>query len=334
MNFCTIFDSEYLLKGLVMYRSLEENCDDFHLYIFLFDEKSEKILKELNLSKATIISQTNFEDKQLLSVKNFRSKSEYFWTSTPFVIDYAINKFNLDSCTYLDADLLFFDSPAKLLDELGNDSIMITEHRYHPEHDKTETAGKYCVQFNTFVNDQRGKQALDWWKDACLQWCYARSEDGKFGDQKYLDDWPKRFKGVHELQHIGGGVAPWNIARYEIFEKDGNVFIEENKRVYPLIFYHFHKTNIYNIRGDIKTKTYFAVNKNPAAQKFIYKKYEAALSLVLKEVRETDPLFKTGLDSNLNYFKEELRELTPSFLKKFLKSYRYLLRNSPKHPTT
>ena len=73
-------------------------------------------------------------------------------------------------------------------------------------------------------------QVLNWWQDACIDWCYARLEDGKFGDQKYLDDWVSRFDGMHELQNLGGGLAPWNIQQY-------NLQIDKH---FDLIFYHFH----------------------------------------------------------------------------------------------
>jgi len=77
-------------------------------------------------------------------------------------------------------------------------------------------------------------KALNWWRDACNEWCYARHENGKFGDQKYLDDWTTRFEGVHVLKNLGGGVAPWNVQQYNL--TDGN---------FNLIFYHFHGYRIF-----------------------------------------------------------------------------------------
>lgn len=219
INFCTYFDSNYLLRGLAMYYSLIKHCPDCYLYIFAFDDKCLKTLLILNLPRVIVISLEKFEDKQLLSVKPTRSKAEYCWTCTPSTILYCLKKFNLESCTYLDADLMFFDSPQILLNELGNDSVLITEHRYHPEHDKTSYSGKYCVQFMTFKNNSMGLKVLTWWRESCLDWCYARFEDGKFGDQKYLDGWLKRFEGIKVLQNHGGGVAPWNVLNYDFFTK-------------------------------------------------------------------------------------------------------------------
>ena len=110
-------------------------------------------------------------------------------------------------CTYLDADLYFFSSPEPIFSEFNGRSILLTEHRYTKQYDQSVASGVYCVQFITFNADDDGLTALTWWRDACIDWCYARKEDGKFGDQKYLDAWPARFSGIHELQHLGGGVA-------------------------------------------------------------------------------------------------------------------------------
>lgn len=42
MNFCTLFDSYYIHKGIALYLSLERVCDDFKLYVMAFDEPSYK----------------------------------------------------------------------------------------------------------------------------------------------------------------------------------------------------------------------------------------------------------------------------------------------------
>lgn len=213
-NFCTLFDSCYLSRGLAMYNSLVGQEVDFHLYIFAFDDACDALLRRLNLSHATIISLDEFETPELLAIKESRTPGEYCWTCTSFTIWHCIHTFSLDHCTYLDADLLFFADPKVLTDEIGEKSVLITAHRYSPQYDQSGDSGIYCVQFVTFRNTDQGLAVLRWWMNACLEWCYNRFEDGKFGDQKYLDDWTERFEGVHVLEHRGGESHPgmqWTI---------------------------------------------------------------------------------------------------------------------------
>lgn len=226
-----------------MYESLKKTCSDFHLYIFAFDDKSYQILNQLKLEGVTVISLSEFENEELLSIKPSRTRGEYCWTCTPHTVLYCIKKFNLPQCTYVDADLCFYSDPSVLLNEMGNNSILITEHRYTRQYDQSQTHGIYCVQFISFKNTADGMTALLWWKDRCIEWCFNRLEDGKFGDQKYLDDWTTRFKGVHVLMHLGGGVAPWNIQQYKLsLDDDGMwwVFDKATGKEERLVFYHFH----------------------------------------------------------------------------------------------
>ncbi len=284
LNFCTLFNSIYLTRGLVMYNSLAKHCKDFHLYIFAFDDVSYSILNELNLEKATIISLGTFENEELLSIKPTRTTAEYCWTCTPATVEYCLDTYELPSCTYIDADLLFFADPTVLFDELGeDDSVIITDHRYTPEYDQTATSGKYCVQFVYFKNDKQGRTVLKWWKDACIEWCYNRFEDNKFGDQKYLDDWCERFKGVHELQHLGGGVAPWNAQQYTISTVGDRLFGKVNgtDETFDLIFYHFH--DLKYCEKDAFHLGHYELTHGHLTN--IYKPYVIALKEVEKELR-------------------------------------------------
>lgn len=242
LHFCTLFDSVYLSRGMAMYESLQKHFTSFHLYIFAFDDACYQFFIKRHFPNITVISLQDFEDDKLLTIKPTRSRGEYCWTCTPATILYVLDNFHVDSCTYLDADLYFFSSPQVLLDEVGDNSVLLTEHRYTAKYDQSATSGKYCVQFVFFKNDLKGRAALIWWRNACLEWCYNRQEDGKFGDQKYLDDWLTRFEGVHELQHLGGGVAPWNMQQYTFEEENGKVYGTElcTKKKFEVIFFHFH----------------------------------------------------------------------------------------------
>lgn len=295
LNFCTLFDSFYLTRGLAMYRSLENTCDDFHLYIFAFDDRSFDVLNKLNLKKATIISLVDFESDKLLAVKPTRTRAEYCWTCTSSTILYVIEKYNVPSCTYVDADLYFYKTPKLLFDEMGDKSILITEHRYS-KLNRADLSGIYCVQFITFVNDENGLKALRWWRDACINWCYDRYEDGKFGDQKYLDDWTTRFNGVHVLQHLGGGLASWNVAQYSFIERKGNkiTFIDKKDNlIFEAVFYHFHhvrffKNDIVDLGWHDPTLTvinnfYVPYIKELATNEDIVKRFDNEFNIPLKD---------------------------------------------------
>ena len=245
MNFCTLFDSVYLSRGLVMYESLKEHTHDFHLYIFAFDDLAYELLINIKLSNCTVISLKEFENNALLEIKGTRSRAEYCWTCTSSIIEYVFERFKVSSCTYLDSDLYFYDSAEMLINEMPQGkSVLITEHRFSrfAQLFEKRRAGRFCVQFITFNNSPEGRRILNKWISQCIDWCYSRYEDGKFGDQKYLETWPIEYPGVHILKHLGGGIAPWNVRQYRfVFNRDQIFGKEKNrKESFNVIFFHFH----------------------------------------------------------------------------------------------
>ncbi len=272
-----------------MYESLAKVCPNFHLYVFAFDDKCLQVLRAMRLQHLSVISLQEFEDPQLLAVKPTRNRAEYCWTCSSSTILYCIQQFKLPHCTYIDADLYFYNDPNVLMQEMGDHSVMITEHRYTPMYDKSKLSGKYCVQYITFRNDQHGMEALQWWRNACLDWCYDRHEDGKFGDQKYLDDWTTRFKNVWVLQHLGGGLALWNIQQYEVFMEGEKIRCREisTGKVFEPVFYHFHYLK-YFTDGTIELGRRLIA---PAVKEIFYKPYILALETAKKQIQAVDNSF-------------------------------------------
>ena len=317
--FCTLFDSNFLSRGLSLYDSLIKSNISFLLYIYCFDDLSYEVLKKLALANALPVGMGEFESTELLAIKPSRSIGEYCWTCTPHVIKHSIQTFGLPAVTYIDADLYFFDSPSALLDEWdqAGASVLITEHRYTKSFDHSNRFGIYCVQFIAFRNNEYGARVLDWWCERCIDWCFDREEEGKFGDQKYLDDWPTRFSSVHILRHLGGGVAPWNVQQYKVHTTDGlrTRLLEKTTMIdFPLVFYHFHGLQIFE-DGEIDMATY-PLGKE--IKNVIYEPYLKALrksSDMLKQVCETTNFH--GLRKRPQGFFEKIRGFKRRVFRRF-----------------
>jgi hypothetical protein len=226
--YCTLFDSYYLSRGLLMLESLRLVSKlPPRIYVFCFDEATFTILTKLALPGVIPVSLKEFETEALLRVKQERTKGEYCWTCTPHVLKHVLEKRGEPECTYLDADLFFYADPDQAIPNGQNELVLITEHRYTPEYDQSKTSGRFCVQFVTFKNEPHSQALLKQWGDQCLEWCFARHEEGRFGDQFYLDAWPEKGTWVVISKDPRVGVAPWNIQQYG--ESDPDPY-----------FYHFH----------------------------------------------------------------------------------------------
>ena len=229
----------------MLYRSLSQVCDSFRLWVFCMDDRTAAALRAFELPHAEIVTLDALEgfDAALLGVKPDRNPVEYCWTATPAVCLYAFAADpEIEQITYLDADVRFYSDPAPLFAEIGDAAIAIVPHRYAPDHVHAEAVnGTYNVEWVTFKRDSAGLEALNWWHGKCIEWCYQRVEDGKMGDQKYLDDWPERFDRAHVVQHPGAGLAPWNVSAHQLSDEGGVPQVDGR----PLIFYHYHSLRLF-----------------------------------------------------------------------------------------
>ncbi|MDH5740469.1 MAG: FkbM family methyltransferase, partial [Nitrospira sp.] len=245
-HYCTYFDRKYLTRGLALIESLRKTeSSDWAIFVICMDEMTHVALRALALPNVHLIPLHEIEtrDHELLAVKPTRNLVEYYWTLTPTVILRILERNRtVKILTYVDADLFFFSSPQPLFDELGSGSVLIHEHRYSPKQAHlADHNGRYNVGLLSFRRDSNGLTALRWWRERCLEWCFARYEQGKMGDQLYLNDWPSRFSGVVVLKNPGGGVGPWNHDRYDFrLSKESRVLIDDR----PVIFYHFHSLKL------------------------------------------------------------------------------------------
>jgi hypothetical protein len=246
-HYVTLFDSLFLPQGLALHMSMERHVKDYVLWVLSVDDEAYDVLNKLQLPNVRLLKLSQLETKELLQVKPTRSKGEYCWTLTPFAPRFV---FEAEQCvervTYLDADLWFRKHPKPIFDEFdaSGKQVLITDHAYAPEYDQSATSGQFCVQFMTFSR-HGGEVVRKWWEDRCIEWCYARHEDGKFGDQKYLDDWPERFADlVHVLNDNERTLAPWNASRYPYGRS---------------IFYHFHGVRLTSVNA-VDVGNYFLPN--------------------------------------------------------------------------
>ncbi|MBS1591544.1 MAG: glycosyl transferase [Bacteroidetes bacterium] len=315
--FATFFDKNYLSRGIVLYKSIEKQEIEFTFFVLCLDTDTYTFFKshQKEFPRVQVLTLLEVESKytELKLIKNERTIIEYYFTLSPYLPHYLLEKFNLKHICTLDADILFFSNPALIFKFLEQYSIVITPHKFSREIEYLCYHGIYNVSFQIFKNDSIGIKCLNKWKQQCFVWCkdYVDATTGLYADQKYLDTWTEEYPDkVKVLNDSCTGIAPWNLNRFKLSYFD-NTFFSDN---YNLIFYHFHHfkilnrfyaTNGFNMYG-IKTtkvvrmmylfywKELLSVNRILSVNKDSSQRVNLVLKPILKIIDERECFLKLG----------------------------------------
>ena len=309
--YCTYFDINYLSRGLTLWRSLTSVSPEAQLWVCCLDAASHAALARLALPAMRLFTLADLERHfpDLAAAKPTRSRVEYYFTCTASVIRYVLDAApEVTQLTYVDSDLHFFADPEPLFAELAaaGGSVGIIAHRFSPHLKERERYGLYNVGWLTFTRDEHGLACLDDWRRRCIEWCYFREEDGKFADQKYLDDWPRRFPGVVVLGHKGANVALWNLGGAAVSEQGGGVRIDGE----PLLFFHFHALKRLHPWLFYTDAVSYGIRLSPLMQRLIYAPHLRRWSDMTKlsGMPDTSPYAGLGaIDRALRWARDLLR---------------------------
>jgi len=173
----------------------------------------------------------------------------------------------------------------------------------------------------SFRNDKNGTACIDWWKAKCIEWCHDYIDNDRFGDQKYLDSWPKKFDKVVVCKNPGANLSPNNIDNYTIGWNGDKVQVNGQ----DLIFFHYHRLHKirYNFFSlNLLNKSYY---KNDIVINRIYKPY-------IQRLLHYDKHYKSNMKSLRNQEKpttnlELIKKLTfdyPVWVSKYFTGFIHL----------
>lgn len=293
--YCTYCDRNYLVRLVALASSLRRHEQQPHtLLVICLDELTRTLLEHLRLPNIITIPLHRLEqgDQALLAARGNRNSLEYFWTLTPTILLRIMEWYpQVETLTYLDADLFFFSSPEPLFNEHPEAPAVIHGHNFAIKYKMLERYGRFNVGLLIFRRSAEALDLIKWWRERCLEWCRDCYEDGKFGDQLYLEQWPTLCRKIGILTHPGAGVAPWNqndlcFSRAE----DGVIAVDDR----PLIFYHFHSLDM--VTADLyRPSKLLHYQFDLPVLLLCYQPYVAALQQAMQTLQSFLPEFVCGM---------------------------------------
>jgi hypothetical protein len=228
--FGTFANYQYLPQLLSMLESFQKNTQISRIAVVALDRDTREFVSRLDFPCVDIFSVADVEDSipELKIAKTNRSEIEYLFTLTSALPNFIFMIYpNSTFVVYADADLFFFDNPEKCILALNEkDNVLLTSHNFAEKNLDLKIYGEFNTGFIVFRNSIDGIRVANWWLERCLEWCNDIVENGKFADQKYLENFSSIAPGVRISQDFGLNLGPWGLnSLRQITSRNGSVFV-------------------------------------------------------------------------------------------------------------
>lgn len=249
------------------------------LHVLALSDICEEFLRKLALDGLVVVPLSKIlnSEPRLCEARKSRSATEFIFTLTPYIVCHALNKVQEgEQVVYLDADMMFFSSPASILENSKNFDISITPHNFSSHHKHKIKCGIYNVGWVGFSKNKEGIKCAKWWAEKCLEWCYEVVEEDRYADQKYLNKFPSICKQALIINNKGFNCAPWN-ASNKSFKNHNEIFSVDGEQ---LILYHFsHVKRVSKHVIASRLRQQYVIN-SCGLKAYVYKQYAIKLDLV------------------------------------------------------
>lgn len=213
ISFVTACDFQRLPQALALFESLVRHYSgDFELWVWSEDLETHEVidyLGEPNIRSLYSLDLSPEEERSFWA----KPRNQRYWYASAASILTLLRCQESRTFIYVDADVWMLKSIDQLLASFAHSdaSVFLTPHDFDPKYNRTDSVGRFCVQFMPFKKSPESRTIAEDWLRDCLKLPGSYSMTNDYGDQKILDSWESRYgKAVTCGVRPGTFMGPWN----------------------------------------------------------------------------------------------------------------------------
>ena len=245
---CTILAMNYLPQAIALEESIRKVYPEIDFYVLVIDSFSRDISY---LPSATILLPEDLliPPDWLTEMRSYYDAMELATSLKPFLLKTLLDD-TVETVTYLDPDILLFDTLHEGIEGAKDFGIALTPHRLTPSNILAPLFLELVfLRYGVFnlgyiTVGQKSKAMLDWWGSR-LRWYSTKfPNDPAFTDQKWINLIPALYS-FKLIQSGGYNLASWNLDERPLTIRNKKIFVGTE----PLVFIHFAQMSSVLVAG-------------------------------------------------------------------------------------
>jgi hypothetical protein len=238
-TFVTYCTRDYILHALTSLESALEMHADSKANLICVDYIQDLLHRKIKVhERIQLISLNEFPKTAKLYSEFLQSRTKFeslISIKPELILELCKSTPENEFVIYHDTDVIFFSSLDEYSGFKSYHSVYFFEHLYSSEKENYPY-GKYNAGLLVLRNDILTRKFLENWSRKCNEWCFLRVENGRYADQKYLEEFINHDHVSAEIcKAINLGMHYFDSGS-KVRKMQHRIFIDNQ----ALICFHFH----------------------------------------------------------------------------------------------